>query len=530
MKCFQKMADDDDAPLADFTVEKRPVQSFPSECLEQVITIEKDQHGNDTEECVALLAKVPAQGVSCERVFGRERSGAALHPDSSHPTGQVVLPELPSPRQTLDGVMLPEVHVTPTGWCTTSNCVPVEYEEFLFTAPRVHFLLNCAELCVRQRAGVQLTGVHGGGKTTLLRALVAILTVGAQTDAWYLPRASQLRESCLRGCFLRSSSGLLAQGNGYVSENRPADTATRTELQTLLASVHEGNTLWLQHRITNFTFTGDRELPHIAKRKDVDNLKITIYDEVNEVVSNLQDKEAATFLRWHQQYQPGCLRILASSPDGYRETYKDGFEPLFFELRPPPARHMAAILHVATDRLVPQLQSSEPWSLDQLLEACTLFGSNMRELSLLLLAVDEHCQTLQSSARYEAGSAAAQKWRKEQFALVFDRVHGHVVDKLADRMLQRTSTPAEDWEHQVLHWPHFYDDGLSRSARLNRFMKVNASLLVRDIATERTKTQFVPVSSTIMYQVQETAFMMALQKSQGSDEDDALLGVLASIN
>ncbi len=527
-ECFQQMSDGDDAALADFDVEKRQVQGFPLESLEQVIVLGKDEDGNDTEECVALLAKVPTQGtMSFLRTF-RQEGRVADTQSAPDPTGKSALAELPSPRQTLHGVMLPEVQTTVKGWRKMSSSIPVEYEEFLFTAPRVHLLLNCATLCAKAHPGVQLDGVHGSGKTTLLRALVGILTTGAQTDAWYLPQASDLQLTQMRGCFLRSSSGLLAQGNGY-EPHGPGDTETQTELQVLLDNFSLETNLWKHHKSTAVAFKQNQQPAQAVQQEVIPSIKLTIHDEVNQVLADLENNKAAPFLEWQEDYPEGCLRILASSPDGYRETVKAPYNPLFFELRPPPARHMAAILHVAGDRLVPQLQSAEPWSLKLLLKACTVLGSNMRELSLLLFAVDDHIQKQRTSLRHEEGLPSAQDWREQQFLLVFEAVRRHVVSKLADRMLKQTSTPPTEGYRTVLHLPELLGGSQSKAAMLSRFMKVNASLLVRVDPTEREETKFVPVSS-IMYQVQEKAFMLALERSQGRDKDAVLLEALVKLD
>lgn len=64
----------------------------------------------------------------------------------------------------------------------------------MLTWPRLHFLAKVARCFDAHSYGIQLSGVHGAGKSTTLRALVGILTLGGQCDVMFAPQAGALAD------------------------------------------------------------------------------------------------------------------------------------------------------------------------------------------------------------------------------------------------------------------------------------------------------------------------------------------------
>jgi len=252
----------------------------------------------------------------------------------------------------------------------TEHAEPVEYEEFIFTLPRVHFMLMCSHSSgLDQTYGVQLAGVHGAGKSTMLRALVGMLCVGADVDSWYEADASQIYDSGRVAPIMCSSSGPVMD-----HINPQARSGSEHAVEAWTRSVPGSDCPW--------------RVPYChvfdpGKRYARGGKKLIVFDEVNKALSS-RDEKHMQFLQHNRGLPRHFLKIFAASPDGLREKVHAERHVIFFELRPPRVHHMAAIVAVAPRALEQLVPHGTQLPDAAVLPVCLEFASNMRQISRVL--------------------------------------------------------------------------------------------------------------------------------------------------
>ena len=309
-----------------------------------------------SDQCVALLMKVPTGGLQTQSE--RLTSSHERVVNSAHST------------RCLEA-KLPAAVVTGEGIKIIGDPVPVEYQWLVLTLPRVHFLLACALSCESHTCGVQLDGVHGAGKSTILRALVAILCAGSDTDSCFIPNAwAHVDAGCPVELF-KSSTGRLSKHSEQLS-------SLTWPLSRWVACMvrDDSQDAFMRPRATDRLL-----LPELDPFPE--GRAIVVLDEVNQLLKQ-RKVSAHEYLKWYRFSVPGVLRIQAASPDGVREELTDKGSAIRFELRPAPAWHMAAILSVAPECMVNGLVVDGSLALSPLKRICEKFACNMRILTQLL--------------------------------------------------------------------------------------------------------------------------------------------------
>lgn len=464
--------------------------------VQQVIVDFRTEDCVIAQQCVALLVKVPnLQLGSSGRAFGLQEtgSGAAAGPD----TGAARNAHLPTEGCNTTGIHLPTVEVG-LDTLTVQDAAfdrEVSYDTFVFTAPRVHFFLLCADLIGDTDNGVRLAGVHGAGKSTMLRAMASILSVGSPTDVWHLVGES-VRQEDAAAAFISTSTGQMVQSHreptgvqrrlrqsapgqpiGSPSTNSTAPLFKLTSLKqpSLKSWLHDlyggfPTHLRAPSQAEKLSTTG-LSFKHLR----TSGMKLTLFDEVNSMLQTQEDTEASravrSFLYWSgDALQPGCLKILASSPDGAREGNQAGYEPEFFELRPAPAEHMAAILLAAPQCFVGGTEAPrEPEGhFEDMLQLCRKFGSNSRYLALVLQTAHSHAVNTQLDT-----TASASDWlvHMKESSLA---VYGVYLGLLADRMIARLHHEQPPQPKTKRFSPSFRGD-----VQIPYMLRMNASLIVR---------------------------------------------------
>ena len=406
-------------------------------------------------------------------------------------TGNVFLP---SKGSVATGICLPAIQV---GLGTyevheREQADEVRYDTFVLTAPRVHFFLLCAHLIRSENNGMRLAGVHGAGKSTMLRAMASILSVGSPTDVWYLDGES-VRHEDAASAFITTSTGQMVQNlsgregvpqRGTISgQSADAPVTSYTPVPfSITTDKRPSLTSWLhsscgsfpgqQHVLsqTRRLETTDLNFKHLR----VSQMKLTLFDEVNSMLMTHQDTDESravrNFLYWNgSAVQPGCLKILASSPDGAREGNQAGYEPDFFELRPAPAEHMAAVLLAAPECFVSGIAApSEPHKyFEEMVQLCGKYGSNSRYITLVL-------QTAKAEATDQLHSSAGPcEWLShvEESQLA---VYETYLELLAQRMIERLRANPAPLQGTKMFAPVFDGD-----IHIPSMLRMNASLIVR---------------------------------------------------
>ena len=369
-----------------------------------------------TEEtfCVGLLVRVPA-----------------LHQNKSEKAG-IVSAEL----QVEDaGGQLRPVRVRGT---------PVRVAHVALTVPRLHFFLHVAHCFETNSRGVLLSGVHGSGKTTMLRALVGILSSGQLSSIMYRSDARHLLRAGPRALIQSAAFGsdALARQLWSGKYNRDALSMCFREAWEFFARDDRAQDDVQREVLTKF-------LQAMETNHSGSTCSVVVLDEVNKMLTEIKYHKASRpaspsseshssaasaahegglprgrfiasvkeeyelwckWLTWDTYGTNKRFRILAGSPHGKRESVKEfggGFS-VQFELRPAPADHVAAIMQCAPVYLGgdPKLFGSsrsgttgaasgagtDPLAADispsVCLDVCLRLGGNARAISSLLLRSD----------------------------------------------------------------------------------------------------------------------------------------------
>ena len=291
----------------------------------------------------------------------------------------------------------------------------VHYMRIVLTLPRLHMLEQIADVFQRQKQGMLLQGVHGAGKTSVLKALVSILSVGAEANVLYAPKSQNLAlldlDGLLRGAMY--GSGQLAKqllSGEYTPavscpdwRDAPDQVCWNMWLKLLKAPVTESG-----FSAKELVERGTAILSHM--RCSPHGMQVVVFDEVNELLQKVKYHERLEqggesdvlfwksrefwkeWLPWKTYGGRRNFRVLASSPHGKREDVADVTGGVHFELRPAPADHLAAVLQCAPEYLGgdPLDQSpnpgstSCPWSAAQCLDVCEALGGNARYVAAFL--------------------------------------------------------------------------------------------------------------------------------------------------
>ena len=319
--------------------------------------------------------------------------------------------------------------------------VPVFMAPLVLTQPRLELLAMVAD-CMHDYGsrGIQLTGVHGAGKSAFLEALVGIMCVGGHTDALYSGDAGKLLQYPLLALDLvKSSSGafidLLRGGcrSGVRSSLSFISALHETVVKQLVTSavVRYSPDLSLEVQApeaalqTLYTFC---ESSALATNEEY---RVVILDEVNSVLAKLNDAEnsasaaaskvdssATGFFKrimpWKNFGGARCFRILAASPDGKREDVVIHSNNIFFELRPPRTDHLAAVLMCAPEYL--GLSMRDSLTAAQAENVCNQLASNMRYVRYCMRYVNGG-QTLHAALQTSRGEYAGELQSRLQRAV-----------------------------------------------------------------------------------------------------------------
>ncbi len=349
------------------------------------------------EQTIALLVKIPICTTPSKsgQASGHAASGCGADDQPSVEVAGAAF------EQQLN---IPSIRPQLNGRCViSSQLTSIPIQTFAFTVPRIHFLLTCSEAWSMGgasgfNAGVQLTGVHGSGKTTTLSALSSALAIGSQVDMWFVPKARDLAapgSTAFADIFTMSTGEMTAVVHTDDSSTIPDKDGEGEEsaLQNWWGKVRACEHKWELNEATM------RLLNSSGPQRFV-----VILDEVNDLLrharvtdSSATAKTIIDFLKWREETRAGVLRIQSASPDGPREEFNENGRPMFFELRPPRASHMAAIMSAAASRFAPEVHVPTQETLDvaRMFNVCLHFAGNMRYLTRLLVSASriEHSNT-----------------------------------------------------------------------------------------------------------------------------------------
>ena len=399
-------------------------------------------------ECVALIVKVPTHGLPVDSEKAPDSTAEATKP--APPSRRLMSVKIRGAIPQLRDIQLTDVPEA------------IEYEEIILTLPRLHFLLVCSESAYGSGCGLQLAGVHGTGKSTMLRALVGMLCVGSGVDSWFEADAREVFRRSKIPPILRSSTGAAMQH----TRSNASPEAVRPIEQWVAGLSDPSADKWVDTYKSFF---------HHDMYKAVSGPKLIVFDEVNKVIRARRDKQLE-FLQYDHNTSRGTLKIFAASPDGPRERACGEFEPTFFELRPPPALHMASVLSAAPQAFGRCVPVSLQLDVATMVPQCQLYASNMRQLSLTLR------KTFESPDFGELHTDSP----GPDFYMAFDEasiaIRKAYISKLTDRMAK----PVDKREHPAVAdlSTKFGADSTPHKLGLLLLHMTNASLLVRRDATK----------------------------------------------
>mgnify|MGYP005993495691 CR=1 FL=1 len=289
----------------------------------------------------------------------------------------------------------------------------VHMQPFVLTMPHMEMLVRLQEATSTMGIiGLQLMGVHGAGKSHTLEAIGSILAHGCKSDLMMHRKAQQLLAGL--SSFL---GGVVPAGIGLSKLLQMPSSPSKEEEEKLFAADGSWAALCLDMISREYELARHPDdeagvamckalLEFMDGTTNQGQVTVVILDEVNDLLKALttalprqmpwkmpsgkiqiQARSVAecleVWLEWKYGSPEGVFRILSASPHGPREHVTGLSVDPGFELRPPRADHLAAVMTAAPGYVVGSQSSTEAagqlqCSLAETLNICDQLGSNMR--------------------------------------------------------------------------------------------------------------------------------------------------------
>jgi len=365
------------------------------------------------KECVAVLAPVPEV---LQSTSGRQKDQATHYECSSLSVSGAVI--------TLDDTQFV------SGAAQQQN-----YEEFAWTWPRVMIANDAFDALQGNGPGLHIGGVHGTGKSTLQRALHAIITVGGRGDVLFVNDMRKLwQEPSLAAIsLLQSSSGVMTE---LSSGGTLADFARKMLLELKSGANSDDNVF--SRSVSSMLAATD----FLGKRADVNTLRASMCDEAGkgygafmERVERQQWDPTDPFVedkildvwQWDGRFKGKyTAAIWASSPDSQHEPRRSLSMETHPELQLPDPLHAAAIMMASRmkEEVCPNLTFFEA------AQVASKLGGNMR-----------YCFNYLRRRALKTHKIACQQSAEElQFTMV---------DRLERRLESELEAPGNEFEANV---------------------------------------------------------------------------------
>ncbi len=429
---------------------------------------------------------------------------------------------------------------------------------FVFMAPTIDFTISCSSATMSASPGLKMTGLHGVGKTTALHTLGRVLTVGTTTDLWHIPEARKLSYKTECYSFLQSSTGiridnerqvLLSQklagvesaaSSGYGESSKLA-SYDLTPLQDWWRGLTQADST---DRLGTHC---DVFLQNTCVPPGNTSISLVTADQVNKLLKDLkqtasgaplfaQKKSLKDFLVWDKVGAPRAALVLAASPDGPREAEDPGTSPHFFELRPPPAAHLAAVLSVAPHYILPGINVNGAMNYRRLVGLCRIFSSNMRQVSYLGdLAAQivqlrggaecvQYCSPIAADDLVDAMEQLAPTLRQAYIRLLGKRLSDAIKQETDKSDQKRTQSATRDG---LLEGDDSSLEEGSAQSMLTELMLKNASLYVRSVPRLRSSRRLPigPIATEALLQA-----VRNLQREAGEKTGSTSRAIHALVN
>ncbi len=487
----------------------------------------KQAEGPESFECVALLVYFP--------VFLDHEPAKAGNASASSSAVDV-------DRDLLLRGVVPQLYGAPK---LTDKMARVEKKPFVFTAPRVHAVVELAFACENDtQPGIKLAGVHGAGKTVLAEMLAQCLPAGDSVDMWHVANTIELWEKKLSSSgnpsfnFLRQSTGCrvnfyCGDPNFVGSHLKTWWTAASKELESISLPSLTGDLFGekLPSPCISLLDEVNKVCKHLATPPvQISSTTPSLASEASPQASKASETSTCVgvdqalcdamgkFIYWGEEYKSGVARMQIASPDGRREgAFHKVCNDIFLELRPAPASHLAAVLHLApqyllsgTHHIMPRRRTSKAFR--RLAVACSGLSGNLRYLSKALAAAasSSPAQPLEHGAAASGAGQVGQDGVQQIdsacnpggfTAAKFERaaeVRFHSsVGKLSTALLNMSAQSPKEQNTQYLeeadeNEPLELKTLWSRTALLRRYLELNASLSVRKVPRNQ-QSRRVPV-------------------------------------
>lgn len=381
----------------------------------------------------------------------------------------------------------------------------------VFSAPRIMLAVRFAECMGGKSMGVQLTGVHGSGKSVLLQALANVLPSGYPADVFLGSNSKLLLESPNKfsRVFATSSGPLvdprLSLSNIVGGANTADDGAEASDLslhthQSVVQREWSNGKLHsaTEHKSLQQTVAGFLTPPweprlhpghciaqsafkifqddNVPRRSTV--AKVLILDEVNEVLRLTAGKRDSSDggtpssldgvwnsnIAWYMSPGGRTKQIFAASPDGLREkVHERSDEHPFFELRPTRSDHLASVLAAAPDFIVPVEYHGTA-----AIKSCAAGES---ELQRAMEACRELCGNMRYVAKYAARMSQSAADTPQRHKAALRQAVDEYISVLSSRLAQQSVSTAGQFGRDP--------------DMLLRLAAENASLIVRREALRR---------------------------------------------
>jgi len=337
------------------------------------------------KECVAVLAPVP---VVLPHTIGRKKDQTTHYECSSLSVSGAV-------------VTVEDAHFE-------RGAKQQQYEEFAWTWPRAIIAQDAFKALQEQSPGIHIGGVHGAGKSTLQRALHAIITVGGRGDVLFV---NDMRDLWLKPplaiiSLLQSSSGDMTE----LSSGRTLAGLARKMLLQLKSGEHSMGDSVFSRCVSSMLAATD----FLTNPADVNaTLRASMCDEAAKGYGAFMDHvehhqwdpkngfvegTISGVWQWDGLFQAGhTAAIWASSPDSEHEPRRSLSKVTHPELQLPDPLHAAAIMMASRmkEEVCPDL------SFFQAAQVASKLGGNMRYCFDYLERREQHAHrhAMQTSAK-----------------------------------------------------------------------------------------------------------------------------------